>query len=81
MYAHVKVACAPPPHPCHMGGGGVRWMSTWVGGGGRQHGWGGVGWMSGSEGGWVEWGWDAYGPRSSCSVSETRAHTIDKVCE
>ena len=44
MYAHVyvKVACAPHPHPCHMGGGGVRWMSTWVGGGGRQHGW--IGW-------------------------------------
>ena len=20
-----------------------------------------MGWMSGSEGGWVEWGWDAYG--------------------
>ena len=52
MYAHVyvRVACAPHPHPCHMGGGGVRCMSTWVGGGGCQHGW--AGWMSRSEGGW-----------------------------
>ena len=24
--------------------------------------------MSGSEGGWVEWGWDAYGPRSRGAV-------------
>ena len=27
--------------------GGWGWASTWMGG---------VGWMSGSEGGWVEWG-------------------------
>ena len=51
------------------------WVLTWVGGvgegvdvnmggwGGRQH-----GWMSGSEVGWVEWGWDAYGPRSRGAV-------------
>ena len=35
-------------------------------GGGRQHRW--VGWMSGNEGGWVERGWDAYGPRSRGAV-------------
>ena len=29
---------------------------------------GGVGWMSGNEGGWVKWGWDAFGPRSRGAV-------------
>ena len=27
-----------------------------------------VGGWSGNEGGWVEWGWDAYGPRSRGAV-------------
>ena len=29
---------------------------------------GGVGYMSGSEGGWMKWEWDAYGPRSRVAV-------------
>ena len=53
MYAqvYVKVACA---HVTWVGSG-MRCMSTWVGGGGRQH-------------GWVEWGWDAYDLRSRGAV-------------
>ena len=45
-------------------------MLTWVGGDGDgvEVNMGGVEWMSGSEGGWVEWGWDAYGPRSRGAV-------------
>ena len=38
---------------------GMGWTLTWVGM---------VWWMSGSEGGWVEWGWDAFGPRSRGAV-------------
>ena len=45
----------------NMGGWGWGW-------GGSQYEWGRVWWMSGSEGGWVEWGWDAYGPRSRGAV-------------
>ena len=43
-----------------------QYWTTKCTGGGRQHGW--VGWMSGSEGRWVECGWDAYGPRSRGAV-------------